>query len=245
MTFKGQKMIYCAYVRVSTDTQDVARQENEIKKWLGDTDHQVIWFKEQGVSGKVAPELRPELSKCIDTVRASKGTLIVADLDRFSRTDWHTLKFFDQVLKNGKVRLVVCNDPTISESKDKFALRTLFAQMEQEKISERTRSALQRIKDEIKANGTYKTKSGKLISSLGCHSNMDFARQRSAEVIKLKADTRVKDIESVIQKLLSVGDSYRQIASQLNQMGANTARGGKWHASTVSNAVKRLEKNYG
>ena len=49
MTFKGQKMIYCAYVRVSTDTQDVARQENEIKKWLGDTDHQVIWFKEQGV----------------------------------------------------------------------------------------------------------------------------------------------------------------------------------------------------
>ena len=131
-------MIYCAYVRVSTDTQDVARQENEIKKWLGDLDHQVIWFKEQGVSGKVAPELRPELSKCIDTVRASKGTLIVADLDRFSRTDWHTLKFFDQVLKNGKVKLVVCNDPTISESKDKFALRTLFAQMEQEKISERS-----------------------------------------------------------------------------------------------------------
>ena len=43
-------MIYCAYVRVSTDTQDVARQENEIKKWLGDTDHQVIWFKEQGVA---------------------------------------------------------------------------------------------------------------------------------------------------------------------------------------------------
>ncbi len=34
MTFKGQEMIYCAYVRVSTDTQDVARQENEIKKWL-------------------------------------------------------------------------------------------------------------------------------------------------------------------------------------------------------------------
>ena len=79
-------MIYCAYVRVSTDTQDVARQENEIKKWLGDTDHQVIWFKEQGVSGKVAPEKRPELSKCIDTARATKGTLIVADLDRFSRT---------------------------------------------------------------------------------------------------------------------------------------------------------------
>ena len=111
-------MIYCAYVRVSTDTQDVARQENEIKKWLGDTDHQVIWFKEQGVSGKVAPEKRPELSKCIDTARATKGTLIVADLDRFSRTDWHTLKFFDQTLKRGKIKLIVVNDHTISESKD-------------------------------------------------------------------------------------------------------------------------------
>ena len=237
-------MIYCAYVRVSTDTQDVARQENEIKKWLGDTDHQVIWFKEQGVSGKVAAEKRPELSKCIDTARATKGTLIVADLDRFSRTDWHTLKFFDQTLKRGKIKLIVVNDPTISESKDKFALKTLFADMEREKISERTKSALQRIKDEIKANGTYKTKSGKLISSLGCHTNMDYARSKSAEVIKLQADLRVKNIESVVTKLLSVGDSYRKIADQLNQMGATTARGGKWYASTVSNAVKRLEENY-
>ena len=116
--------------------------------------------------------------------------------------------------------------------------------MEREKISERTKSALQRIKDEIKANGTYKTKSGKLISSLGCHTNMDYARSKSAEVIKLQADLRVKNIESVVTKLLSVGDSYRKIADQLNQMGATTARGGKWYASTVSNAVKRLEENY-
>ena len=41
--------VYCAYIRVSTDKQDVARQEMEIEKWLNGGDHQVIWFKEEGV----------------------------------------------------------------------------------------------------------------------------------------------------------------------------------------------------
>jgi len=53
---------YFAYVRVSTDDQDVRRQEMEIKKWLNGGNHSIVWFKEQGISGKIAPEHRPKLN---------------------------------------------------------------------------------------------------------------------------------------------------------------------------------------
>ena len=69
--------IYCAYVRVSTDDQDVERQKLEIKNWLNGGDHQVIWFEEEGISGKIAPEKRPKLAECINTAKASKGSIIV------------------------------------------------------------------------------------------------------------------------------------------------------------------------
>ena len=85
-----------------------------------------------------------------------------------------------------------------------------------------------------------KPKKVRLLQSLDVILTWNMPGQSRAEVIKLQANVRVKNIESVVTKLLSVGDSYRQIANQLNQMGATTARGGKWHASTVSNAVKKI-----
>ena len=155
--------IYCAYVRVSTDDQDVERQKLEIKNWLNGGDHQVIWFEEEGISGKIAPEKRPKLAECINTAKASKGSIIVADLDRFSRTQWHTLKFFEEVLDKGKIKLIVCNDPSISESFERFSMKVMFAEFERKKISERTKSGLARIKNELKRRAS--TRVGKVVRS--------------------------------------------------------------------------------
>ena len=41
---------YAAFVRVSTDAQDVANQEHGIKAFLNGGDHKVKWFREKGVS---------------------------------------------------------------------------------------------------------------------------------------------------------------------------------------------------
>ena len=246
---------YFAYVRVSTDDQDVARQEMEILKWLNGGNHSVVWFKEEGISGKIAPEHRPKLNECIETAKAMNGTIIVADLDRFSRTTWHTLKFFETILKKNAVKLVVCNDPTISENKQNFYMKAMFADFERDKISERTKSGLARIKKELRQKGSMTSSNGNRITKLGIHDEMDKARASASEVVKTIADNFAMKIKPTIEKRLKAGDSYREIARELNELGVKTARqikdqsstktdnsSVKWHASSVRNIAKRLEK---
>ena len=234
--------IYCAYVRVSTDDQDVARQENEIKKWLNGGDHQVMWFKEEGVSGKISPYKRPELAKCIETARVNKGTIIVSDIDRFSRRIQDTMDFFEEKLDKGKIKFVVCNEPEISESWERFSMKAYFGAMERRRIAERTRQGLDRIKRELKEKGTYKTRTGRNITKLGLHEHMDKARARAGEVVKAQSDGFAQIVAPTILALQKSGMSYREIATNLNQIGTTTARGGSWYASTVRNVLKRLER---
>ena len=233
---------YFAYVRVSTDDQDVARQEMEIKKWLNGGNHSVVWFKEEGISGKIAPEHRPKLNECIETAKAMNGTIIVADLDRFSRTTWHTLKFFETILKKNAVKLVVCNDPTISENKQNFYMKAMFADFERDKISERTKSGLERIKKELREKGSITSSNGNRITKLGIHDEMDKARASASTAVKTIADNFATKIAPTVTKRLKAGESYREIAQELNDLGVPTARGGNWHASSVRNIAKRLEK---
>ena len=233
---------YFAYVRVSTDDQDVRRQEMEIKKWLNGGNHSIVWFKEQGISGKIAPEHRPKLNECIETAKAMNGTIIVADLDRFSRTTWHTLKFFETILKKNAVKLVVCNDPTISENKQNFYMKAMFADFERDKISERTKSGLARIKNELREKGSITTSKGKRITKLGVHDEMDKARASASTAVKTIADNFATKIAPTVSALSRGGESYREIAQKLNDLGVPTARGGNWHASSVRNIAKRLEK---
>ena len=233
---------YFAYVRVSTDDQDVARQEMEIKKWLNGGNHSVVWFKEEGVSGTIAPEHRPKLNECIETAKAMNGTIIVADLDRFSRTMWHTLKFFETILKKNAVKLIVCDDPTLSDNKERFYMKALFADFERDKISKRTKSGLKRIKGELNEKGSIISSNGNRITKLGIHNEMDKARASASTVVKTIADNFATKIGPTVTKRLKAGESYREIAQELNDLGVPTARGGNWHASSVRNIAKRLEK---
>tara|TARA_R100000664_G_C2758926_1_gene148193 strand:+ start:1621 stop:2403 length:783 start_codon:yes stop_codon:yes gene_type:complete len=241
---KPHKGIYCAYVRVSTEDQDVARQKMEILKYLNGGEHKIYWFEEEGVSGKIAPEKRPQLSACIEMARLHKGSIIVADLDRFSRSMVHTLSFFENILNKGKLNLIVCNDPSISNNYTNFAMKTMFAEFERNKISERTKSGLEKIKAELRANGSYKTKEGKKITKLGMHDYLDKARAKAGEVVTAEADGFASIHGPTIWKLLKAGDSYRSIAKSFNEMGVPSARAkpGKknnWYASTIKNIANR------
>ena len=242
---KEHRGFYCAYVRVSTDDQDVKRQEMEILKYLNGGDHEIVWFKEEGVSGKIAPEKRPQLSACIEMAKLKKGSIVVADLDRFSRSMVHTLTFFEQILDKGKMNLIVCNDPTISSNYTNFAMKTMFAEFERRKISERTKSGLDRIKQELRDKGSYKTKQGRKITKLGMHDHLDKARAKAGEHVSAEADGFAEIHGPTIWKLLKAGDSYREIAQTFNNMQIPTARGGsKWYASTLRNLVYRYSDKF-
>ena len=81
-----------AYVRVSTDEQAVSglgleAQEAAIRRGAELRGYAVVaTFSDLGVSGSVAPDARPGLTAALAAVRAGAGTLMVAKLDRLSRS---------------------------------------------------------------------------------------------------------------------------------------------------------------
>ena len=57
--------------------------------------------------------------------------------------------------------------------------------------------------------------------------------------IKARADKFANKILPVIKDQLGQGKTMKEVAAYLNQEGYQTARGGDWYASTVSNALRR------
>ena len=54
---------------------------------------------------------------------------------------------------------------------------------------------------------------------------------------KAKARDHAANVLPVIEQIRAGGVSLRQIAAELNARGIKTARGGKWHATTVRNIL--------
>jgi hypothetical protein len=60
---------------------------------------------------------------------------------------------------------------------------------------------------------------------------------------KQAADTRAKDLASTIRKLRTAGFvSTNTIARELNEREIPTAQGGKWHRTSVSRLLHRLDR---
>jgi len=238
---------FAAYVRVSTDDQDVANQEHSIKAYLNGGDHDVKWFREEGVSSGEDWHNRVELHRCLDYCRKQGAVLIIYSISRMSRRQWETLRFFEQEVATGNIKLVVVDDPTLDETTISF--KAMFAQHERTQIKQRTKLALDRIKSEIAEKGEYTSKAGNVIKKLGVHDKLDEAgvkgNQRNIEL----ADKRAGDVWPIIDNLLQRGLSYRAIARELNRMqvptpakrrNPDTSKRTEWYASSVRNYVLRM-----
>jgi len=238
---------YAAYVRVSTDDQDVKNQEASIKAYLDGGDHKVKWFREEGVSSGTDWHLRHELHNCFEYCRKNNATMVVYSLDRLSRTMWETLRFFDQEVSTGKMKLVIVDDPTITDPMT-LSMKAMMAQHERRKIRERTKAALGRIQEEIKEKGYHITKAGKKINKLGVHDKQSEASKKGNSINKAKADARAEDVWPIIERLLDQKVSYRGIACELNKMqiptpskrrNPNLSRRTKWYPTSVRNYALR------
>ena len=239
---------YAAYVRVSTDAQDVANQEHGIKAYLNGGDFDVKWYREEGGSSGEDWHNRKELHRCLDYCRKHGATLVIYSISRMSRKQWETLRFFEQEILPGKIKLVVVDDPTLDETTIGF--KAMFAQHERTQIKQRTKLALGRIKSEIAEKGSYTTKAGNVITKLGVHDNLGAAGKKGVASSINKADARASDVWPIIQNLLVQGASLRSIARSLNDMGVATptkrrnpdiSKRTEWHASSVRNYINRME----
>ena len=75
------------YMRVSTDKQDTASQEHEIRRFLIErnmSNNDVAWYTDQGISGKTSK--RPEFQRMCKDIEAGTITdVVVYRLDRLGR----------------------------------------------------------------------------------------------------------------------------------------------------------------
>lgn len=235
-----------ALLRVSTDKQDVANQEHAIKAFLNGGKHQVEWFREENMSTKTDWNKRDVLHNCLDYCRKNKATLIVYSLSRLSRTVWETYRFFEQEITNGKIKLVVVDNPILDHNN--ISIMAAMAEMERNQIRVRTKAALARIKDEIAQKGSYVTKEGKTITKLGVHKNLDKAAKLGNLSNQRKAQERAERVIPIILQLKNRGLSLRAIARELNRMGIESpakmmkpdiSKRTEWYATSVRNFLMR------
>jgi DNA invertase Pin-like site-specific DNA recombinase len=160
---------------------------------------------------------RLQLTAAMDLAKRTGATLLVAKLDRLSRS----VAFIATLLEDRKLEFRVATMPYA----DKFQLHIYAALAEQERefISKRTKAALQAAKARgVKLGGARPE-----------------AEARHAAV-KATADGNAARVSKAIKSHRSAGATYREIAEHLNHLKVTTARGGAWYATTVRNYDLRV-----
>ncbi|MES1984748.1 MAG: recombinase family protein [Pseudomonadota bacterium] len=175
-------------------------------------------------SGKRAD--RPELSSALHHAKVTGAVLVVAKLDRLSRN-----VAFLATLQDSGAAFLAADMPEANELT--VHIMAAVAQAERKAISKRTKEAL----------AAAKARGQKLGNPNGAAAMHRAAKGNTAamEAVKAGADSRATDLGPIIAKLRSEGHgSLPTLAKALNDGGYATARGGRWHPSSVRNLLQRL-----
>lgn len=181
-------MVVYAYLRVSTDHQDVANQRHGILEYANSKGIASVKFIEETISGR-SPWRERSVGQLLTETAKTGDLVIFAEISRMARSTLQVLEMLECCLQKGiivhlaKQNLVIAED---IQSRIASTILGLAAEIERQFISIRTKEALAKLKAEGKSLGRPKGK-------------------RSA---KLKLD----QYESEIRGYLAKGISKRSIA---------------------------------
>lgn len=223
-----------SYLRVSTDKQGksglgIAAQQKAIEEYVSGGRYSVVASFTEVESGKRND--RPKLQEAIAASRLHKATLVVAKVDRLTRS----VGFLHKLIDAG-VDVRFCDLPQLEGAVGRFMLTQMVAVAELEAgfISKRTKDALA----SAKARGT------KLGGNRGhLHKVQRIASVAGVVARSTKANSRANDLAPIIRDQMSQGLSLRAIGSHLDTLGIRTARGSTWTAAAVQRVIRRLEVN--
>ncbi|QIQ87074.1 recombinase family protein [Erythrobacter sp.] len=218
-----------AYYRVSTAEQGrsglgIEAQRQAVRQLCEARGWEVIDERTEVESGKTSN--RPQLAAALHHAKVTGATLVVAKLDRLSRSVAFLSALQDSGAKFVAADMPEANDLTVH-------IMAAVAQAEREAISKRTKDALRA----AKAAGR------KLGNPNGAAALHRAGKGNSAAVEKVKAgaNSYAQDLAPVIADIRASGvTSLGGIAAELNARHIQTRRGGKWHASSVRNLLARL-----
>lgn len=220
-----------AYQRVSTSKQgqsglDLDAQWAAIQAYATQVRGTVIERFTEVESGK--SKSRPELAKALQLAKLTGAVLVIAKLERLSRNAAFLLTLRDSGVHFVAVDIPDANDLTVG-------IMALIAEQERQAISQRTKEALKA----AKARGT------RLGNPNGAAALKRANKGNAASVRRIQEDAlqRAEQLRSVVGDLTSKGvKSLGRLADELNARGILTARGGRWHRSSVRNLIGRLDR---
>ena len=223
-------MRVCSYCRVSTARQGesglgLEAQKAEIAAYAAASNAIIAGEFIEVESGKRND--RPELAKAIKHARLTGSRLVIARLDRLSRNAAFLL-----TLKESGVDFVCCDMPNANTMT--IGVMALVAQQTREAISNNTKAAL----------AAAKARGQRLGNPCGAAAlrRADKGNTDALKTIKANADAFATDLADTLADVRAAGHTtLKAQAQELNRRGIRTARGGRWHASSISNLHKRLQ----
>jgi len=212
------------YCRVSTDNQKeegtIAIQERALEEYCSTNGyHLVAVYKDEGVSGTV--ESRPGLASLFTFLECSRGVhgVLIYKLDRLARD----LYMQEHLLREFSKRSLQLYSTKESDLNSTDPMRVAFRQFVGV-VSELEKSF---ITMRLSAGRQKKASEGRYAGG-GVPLGYRVTQDKDLMVDEADADTIM-----LIFKLRRKHWNLLQIADQLNTMDIPTARGGRWHASTV------------
>jgi DNA invertase Pin-like site-specific DNA recombinase len=142
-------MAAIAYLRVSTDTQDINKQRLEIHEYARKHDFKIKEFVEVEMSSRKDPQAR-RIEELTGKLKAG-DILVVSELSRLGRSLVEVINLVNGLLKK-KVRVIAIKQNLDLKSnhdmqtKILVTLFSLLAELERDIISERTKTALRALK---------------------------------------------------------------------------------------------------
>ena len=234
METKGK---YIGYIRVSTKGQadsglSLEAQENKIRLYAELFDVEILRIEvDAGLSGRKLA--RPGLQSALDALETGEAEgIIIAKLDRLSRSVAHTAQLIGKYFSSGERHLLSVADnlnTTTANGRMVINILSTMAQWEAEVISERTKSALDVLKDEDVKLGpvTYGT----------------VRAMETCEDGRRKVVSCADEISNayLMRKLRAEGLSLRGVCRELEARGIKTKKGrSTWAPQTVKQILDRL-----
>jgi DNA invertase Pin-like site-specific DNA recombinase len=214
---------FVAYYRVSTDKQGksglgLEAQRAAVMAHLNGALPTAEFTEVESGRRKDRPQLQAALASC----RRHKARLIIAKLDRLSRS----VAFISALLEAG-VDFVACDMPMAN--KLTIHILAAVAEHEREMISARTKAALAAAKRRGVRLGSPRPELG---AAAGC--------ARGASARALMAQRHALEVLPVIAEIKRAGTvTLAGIAAALNERGVASARGGAWSPATVMRVLQR------
>jgi DNA invertase Pin-like site-specific DNA recombinase len=211
---------FIAYYRVSTKRQGASglgldAQRDAVRRFV--TGGDLVAEFEEVESGK--RDDRPALDAALRECRLRNATLVIAKLDRLSRS----VAFLSKLMDAG-TEFVAVDMPQAN----KFVIHVMAAVAEQERlmISQRTKAALKAARD----RGEHRIED---------HGHA--GRRRSAEVRSVRSSDRASEINAVLTDLRTGGvTSLKGLARALNERSIPAPRGGQWCAGQVRRVMIKV-----